>query len=319
MTVLVLAREFDPTADAVVTALAERGVPVFRTDLAAFPTQLWLDARLRGGRWTGRLWNAHHAVALEEIRSIWNRGPRTYRFPDTLTAAEREFCYREAKLGVGGVLAALDVLWANHPNRCADAIFKPYQWKIATDCGLAVADTGITNDADSARRFVGDLPHETITKALGPSGMTEHGQVQVAYTRRLTSEDLASLEGVSATATTLQRFVPKAFEVRLTVIGQDMFGVAIHADTEDARTDWRSDPAGLRYERVPLPEAVADAVSVYMKRTGLVYAGFDFVVTPDDRWVMLEANTGPQMGWLQAATGAPITDAMATLLAKGTT
>lgn len=116
MTVLVLAREFDPTADAVLTELAQRGVPVFRTDLAAFPQELRLDARLCGSQWTGRLWNAHHAVALEEIRSIWNRGPRTYRFADSLTAAEREFCYREAKLGVGGVLAALNVLWPTIPT-----------------------------------------------------------------------------------------------------------------------------------------------------------------------------------------------------------
>ncbi|MGH3669173.1 MAG: hypothetical protein ACRDSH_00840 [Pseudonocardiaceae bacterium] len=42
------------------------------------------------------------------------------------------------------------------------------------------------------------------------------------------------------------------------------------------------------------------------------------MVTPDGQWVMLEANTGPQMGWLEAATGAPIMDTMATLLAKGT-
>lgn len=75
----------------------------------------------------------------------------------------------------------------------------------------------------------------------------------------------------------------------------------------------------MRYERVAVPDAVGDAVSRYMKRTDLVYVGFDFVVTPDDRWVMLEANTGPQRGWLEAATGAPITDAMATLLAKGMT
>jgi ATP-grasp ribosomal peptide maturase len=319
VTVLVLAREFDPTADAVVTALTEQGVPVFRTDLAAFPTTLRLDARLRDGGWTGRLWNAHHEVRLEDIRSIWSRGPRTYRFDDSLAPELREFCYREAKLGVGGVLAALDVLWANHPNRCADAVFKPYQWKTAIECGLAVADTVITNDVGAARRFVGDTPGETITKALGPSGLTEDGQVQVAYTRRLTDADLAELDGVAATATTLQRFVPKAFEVRLTVIGQEMFGVAIHADTEDARTDWRADPAALRYELVSTPGPVAEAVAEYMNRTGLVYAGFDFVVTPAGQWVMLEANTGPQLGFVQAATGAPITDALATLLAKGTT
>ncbi|MGH3809113.1 MAG: ATP-grasp ribosomal peptide maturase [Pseudonocardiaceae bacterium] len=319
MTVLVLAREFDPTADAVVAALTERGVPVFRTDLAAFPKHLRLDARLHAGRWTGRLWNEHHSVALEDIRSIWNRNPSTYRFDGSLTAAEREFCYREAKLGFGGVLAALDVLWANHPNRCADAIFKPYQWTIAAGCGLPVADTVITNDAASARRFAGDVPHETITKALGPSGITEDGQVAVAYTRRLSAADFADPAAVAATATTLQRFVPKAFEVRLTVIGRSMFPVAIYGDTEAARTDWRSDPSGLRYQLVLLPDAVADAVLAYLKRTSLAYAGFDFVVTPASEWVMLEANSGPQFGWLEAATGAPIVAAMATMLAKGMT
>jgi D-alanine-D-alanine ligase-like ATP-grasp enzyme len=49
----------------------------------------------------------------------------------------------------------------------------------------------------------------------------------------------------------------------------------------------------------------------------LAYAGLDFVVTPDGDWVFLEANTGPEFGWLEAATGAPLTAAMADLLEKG--
>jgi D-alanine-D-alanine ligase-like ATP-grasp enzyme len=50
----------------------------------------------------------------------------------------------------------------------------------------------------------------------------------------------------------------------------------------------------------------------------VVYAGMDFVVTPDqDQWVLLEANTGPEFAWLQAATGAPLIAAMADLLEKG--
>jgi ATP-grasp ribosomal peptide maturase len=319
MTVLVLARNFDPTADAVVAALVDRQVPVFRTDLAAFPRHLWLDARLRSGRWTGRLGNEHHSVALEEIRSIWHRNPGRYVFDESLPAEQQEFCYTEARLGLGGVLASLEVLWANHPNRCADSIFKPYQWTLAAECGLSVVDTVITNDWESARCFVDDAPGEVITKALGPSGITEHGQVKVAYTRRLSAEDLAGPAGVSATATTLQRFVPKAFEVRLTVIGQQMFPIAIHASTEAARTDWRCDPAALRYELVTVPDTVAKGVWQYMQRTNLAYAGFDFVVRPDREWVMLEANSGPQIGWLEAATGTPMVEAMTTMLAKGMT
>ncbi|MGH3918018.1 MAG: ATP-grasp ribosomal peptide maturase [Pseudonocardiaceae bacterium] len=317
MTVLILAREFDPTADAVVGALGQRQVPVFRTDLSDFPSRLRLDAQLRGGRWSGRLWTDHREVELGGVRSIWNRNPSTYAFPASMTAAEQDFAYREAKLGLGGVLASLDVLWANHPNRCADAIFKPYQWKVAAECGLLVADTVITNDAASALRFV-DRQDATITKALGPSGITEDGQVKVAYTRRLTGHDVADIDCVSVTATTLQRFVPKAFEVRLTVIGHRCFPIAIHAATESAHTDWRSDPSALTYEFVPVPDSVANGVSQYLKRMNLAYAGLDFVVTPDERWVMLEANSGPQFGWLEAATGAPMVAALADLLMKGT-
>ncbi|MGH3974767.1 MAG: MvdC/MvdD family ATP grasp protein [Pseudonocardiaceae bacterium] len=292
-------------------ALAQRHVPVFRTDLSDFPIRLRLDAQLLDGRWSGRLWTDYREIELGEVRSIWNRNPSTYVFPASMTAAEQDFAYREAKLGFGGVLASLDVLWANHPNRCADAIFKPYQWKVAAECGLFVADTVITNDPASALRFV-HRQDATITKALGPSGITEDDQVKMAYTRRLTGHDVAELDCVSVTATILQRFVPKAFEVRLTVIGDQWFPIAIHALTESAYTDWRSDPSALAYEFVPIPDSVARGVSQYLKRMNLAYAGFDFVVTPnDEEWVMLEANSGPQFGWLEAATGAPMVAAMA--------
>lgn len=121
MTVLILAREFDPTADAVVATLHERGVPVFRTDLRDFPSTLRLRAELDGGRWSGTLSTEHREVRLGDIRSIWHRNPSTYNFPASMTAEEQDFAHREARLGFGGVLASLDVLWANHPNRCADA------------------------------------------------------------------------------------------------------------------------------------------------------------------------------------------------------
>lgn len=280
MTVLILAREFDPTVDAVVERLTADDVPVFRADLSDFPRRLRLDARLRDGRWRGKLWTDHRDVELSALRSIWSRNPSTYSFPETMTTYEQDFAYREAKLGFGGILASLDVLWVNHPNRCADAIYKPYQWTVATKCGLRVAETVITNDPATAQRGASEWA-ETITKALGPSGMFEDGQPKVAFTRKITEDDLDDLSGVAVTATTLQKAVPKDYEVRLTVIGDAWFPIAIHATTDDTRT------------------------------------GFDFIVTPDGDWVMLEANTGPQVGWLEAESGAPMVAALAELLAKG--
>ena len=51
MTVLILGRDLDPSVDRLVEALGEREVPVFRTDLAAFPKALTLDARLCRRGW----------------------------------------------------------------------------------------------------------------------------------------------------------------------------------------------------------------------------------------------------------------------------
>lgn len=51
---------------------------------------------------------------------------------------------------------------------------------------------------------------------------------------------------------------------------------------------------------------------------GLAYAALDFAIEKDtDRWVFLESNSSGQYGWLEAKTGAPITDAIADLLTGG--
>ena len=60
-----------------------------------------------------------------------------------------------------------------------------------------------------------------------------------------------------------------------------------------------------------------DGIQRYMKAFGLVYAAFDFAIDADGKWVFLEANTAGQYGFLETHTGAPISDAMADLLAEG--
>ena len=47
--------------------------------------------------------------------------------PAEFSLIERHHCLREAKYGLGGVLASLPVLWINHPSRLADAAYKPVQ------------------------------------------------------------------------------------------------------------------------------------------------------------------------------------------------
>ncbi|MGI9003373.1 MAG: MvdC/MvdD family ATP grasp protein [Pseudonocardia sp.] len=254
MTVLVLASDLDPTADAVVAALATRDVSFFRADLRDYPTRVRLDGNLIEGRLSATLSSGARGVELGEIRSIWNRNPSACVLPAAPTAPEHDLARRDVTLGLGDALASLDVLWVNHPSRCTDET-EPYRRTVAAECGLDVADTSVA--------------------ALGPVG------------------------------------------VRLTIIGERWFPIAIRARDTSALIDWRSDPSAFTYNFVPIPDTVVTGVSEYLRRTRMAYIAVDFVVTPDDRWVMVEADSSPQFACLAAATGAPMILAMADLLMAG--
>jgi D-alanine-D-alanine ligase-like ATP-grasp enzyme len=51
-----------------------------------------------------------------------------------------------------------------------------------------------------------------------------------------------------------------------------------------------------------------------MEHLGLVYGAFDFIVTPEGRYVFLEVNPGGAYMWVEAATGLGITPALADAL-----
>jgi hypothetical protein len=115
-----------------------------------------------------------------------------------------------------------------------------------------------------------------------------------------------------------QRWVSKAYEVRVVVIGDHMTAAAIHAGTAEAYVDWRTDYDALTYELVEPPRDVVTGIWTLMGKLDLVYGALDFVVSPDGEWTFLEINPSGQYGWIESRTGAPLTTQLADLLAKGT-
>jgi len=214
MTVLVLAREIEPQVDRVVEELSARGVPVFRSDLAAFPQTLVLDARLEPDGWNGTLCTERRCVRLREIRSVCYRHPSHFELPAGMSRPERRHAAAEARVGVAGVLCSLDALWVNYPSREADAL-KPRQLDVARRCGLRVPRSLVTNTAAGVRSFAAVVGGPLAGKNLSTASVVESNHLQTAYTRRLESTELADLSGVQTTAHLFQEFIDdKAFEVR---------------------------------------------------------------------------------------------------------
>lgn len=317
MTVLILAREIEPQVDRMVEELAVRDVPVFRSDLAAFPQTLTLDARLESDGWNGTLATERRCVQLREIRSVWYRHPSHFEFSEGMSRPERRHAAAEARVGVAGVLYSLDALWVNYPSREADAL-KPRQLDVARRCGLQVPRSLVTNTAVGVRDFAAVVGGPLAGKNLSAASLVESNHLQTAYTRRLGPAELADLSGVETTAHLFQEFIDdKAFEVRATVVGERVFAAAIHAGSEAARIDFRADYTSLDYSTIEPPPPVRTGMLAFMRTFDLSFGAFDFAVNTNGEWIMFECNPFGPHGWLEDVLDLPITPALADLLESG--
>ncbi|MGH3913152.1 MAG: ATP-grasp ribosomal peptide maturase [Pseudonocardiaceae bacterium] len=314
--VLVLSAHEDLTADAVIGELHHRAASVARMDTGDFPIRSQLAATFSVDGLQGRLRTADIEVDLAAVQSICYRRPTRFTFPDALSSADTMFAATEARLGFGGVLGALDVLWINHPARIAVAEYKPVQLRSAARCGLNIPRTIVTNDKATVLEFAEAVGGQVVCKMLSSLVLSEQGVPQMTYTTPINTSAIDSF-ALATTAHLIQEWVPKKCDARVTIVGRRAFGVAIYASSERGHVDWRSDYGSLTYRRIDPPGEVVTAAARFLRSFGLAFGAFDFVITPDDEWIMLECNPAGQWLWLQDEVGVEIAAAIADLLVSG--
>lgn len=313
--VLVIAQGEDLTADLVVEALRARGVEVSRIDTADFPRRLSLAAAPDRVDAPGYLCTEHHLIDLAAVRSVYRRSPARFSFPDGMSGPEERFATQESVYGLGGVLATQPWRWIDHPSAVADASYKPRQLQVAVQGGLAVPRSLVTNIGARARAFAAEVGGAVVYKSLATGVVVEEDELRLVYTSRLTADDLDDA-AVGLSCHLFQEWVPKVFDVRLTVVGERCFAVAIRTEHPEAVIDWRRRYDTLRYEVIDTPVGVRTSVRAYLHAFGLNFGAFDFSVAPDGSWWFLECNPAGQWGWIAEETGLPIADAIADELVR---
>ena len=313
--VLIISAKSDWSAARVTEQLDARDVHYSWLDPAEFPQRLALVAAF-DAVWHVEVADAAGRVDLGAVLAVLYRRPADFVMPAGMSGPELRFARAQARVGLGGVLASLRARWMNHPSALADAEYKPRQLALAATVGLDTPRTLVTNDRAAVRTFAGEVG-DVVVKPLAEPIVREAGGSTPVWTRRLTSADLEDLDGVETTAHLFQAFVTKAYEVRVTAVGDRLFAVRIDAGSPQARVDWRSDYDALTYQVVECPHPVAEGIRGYLAASGLVYGAFDFVVGPDGRWTFLECNGAGQWGWLAEECGLPIAEAIADELVGG--
>lgn len=311
MTVLIVSTLADPHAQAVMAALAERGTRVELLDLAEYPGKLTLTMAFADGARRFQLSRPGQGLLdLADVRAVWWRRPAAFGLPDTLRdPAHRQLALSESHTAFHGLFEAMDALWINPPARNSSAAHKPYQLALAQRLGLEIPQTVMTSDPEEAREFWRMCDGNVIYKqfiAL-PEAWWE--------TRRLREAETKVADAAIRLAPVIfQRHVAAVADLRVTIVGDEMFAAAVDLSDLSYDVDVRLN-LNARHVAHDLPQDVAEMLRALMRHLGLVYGAIDLRLTEDGRYVFLEINPAGQFLYVEQQTGQPITAALAARLA----
>ena len=310
-TVLVVTELEDVTSNYVIAELNKRGVPVARFNLSDIGPSLIASAYYGAEPLAGRLETPSRVVNLRDVRSLYWRRPVWPGFGH-LPASDAVHSTAQVRFGLGGLLYSLpDCLYVNHPLKNRDAEHKPLQLDLAQRAGFRVPSTLISNDLAEIRNFV-SMHSPAIYKALRWTPYyTKDGTGATTWTEPVTVEELD--ESVIWTPHLFQAQVAKTADVRVVVVGNDVFAVRIDSEL----LDWRRDYSALNYSVIDLPDRMNEALVKYLRNLGLTSGSFDLCIDQEGEFTWLELNPNGQWGWLEAETDLPLTAAFADLLERG--
>jgi MvdD family ATP-grasp ribosomal peptide maturase len=296
-----------------------RGGQMFRFDTDLYPTEVLLSVQsTRQGDRT-IMTTAAGEACLEDLTGVWYRRQRIAEdLPEDMESQLRRASVRESRFSMYGMLANLSVFCMDPLPRIRYAENKTLQLRIAREVGLDIPRTLTSNDPREVRRFAADCTGGMVTKMLSPFAIYDDaGHENVVFTTEVGAHELEDLDGLRLCPMTFQEMVAKDIELRVTVVGNQIFTAAIDSQQADAsRVDWRRNGIGLidAWQHHQLPSTVNDSLLAFMDHFGLNYGAIDLILTPDGRYVFLEVNPVGEFFWLERVPGLPISAAIADVL-----
>jgi glutathione synthase/RimK-type ligase-like ATP-grasp enzyme len=318
--ILILSNKQDSHSDEVIRRLTLRGIPTFRLNTEDLLTKYQLNMGIDDGTaWYGRIVDeTGRELNLTNLKVAWFRKP-DFDFSTGFDGDSdaTNFATSEARAFIEMLYSLPTVNWINDPFVSSKSKVKFQQLILATELGMKIPKTIITNEPDEALSFFLECGNSVLAKAIYTSNVRIDGVSQGIPSQRVDRDIFyESYKNVKFTPTQFQEYVEKDFELRVTVIGDRVWAIKIESQLDDrTRTDWRVATRVNPHSIYELPKVVRRFCKRFLERQSLVYGAMDFIVTPGGDCVFLENNPFGQYLWLETETGIPLTDAMCDLLA----
>lgn len=330
---LILSRESDKTVEFILPELNRHNIPWLWWDPGSLPTKSSMSLNMRDGKWEGTIdtsaiikgsseidVSVSNLSFAEDIGVIWYRRPtKDHAAWETPNKELIDFVNTEVNWYLKSFYASEIIPIVCNPMKGRKASVRTLQLTVAKNLDFKVPNTYIGNTPKDIREFWEKNEKKIIVKGIHTSATTNPSGEKVGlFTSRVKKEDLASRESLRACPSIYQEEVSKDFEVRVTVVGSEVFAVEIHSqESPHTRMDWRN----YDFDRTPhqihdLPLEVEHKCQEIVEKLQLQYGAIDLVVTPKGEYVFLEINPFGQWGWLEELTEVPLRAAHARLFKK---
>jgi hypothetical protein len=346
---LILSSLFEPNVNHVIRRLEEHGVRWWRFNTETFP--LLCHGRIEffgADRSHFRLAINGSTLDSREVGAVWYRRQSDPVLAEGLPDEDREFARVECLAYVNSLYRCLDhCSWVNPwlPERLAAD--KTGQLVSAKSVGPAVPRTLVTNDPAAVRNFLEQCGQRVIFKPLlglvtgrppeysaqlrssfegkfafppACNNVSATRESRVVFTQLLTADKLAEIDALAACPAIFQEYIDKQVELRITIVGDQVFTAAIHSQEHpETLVDFRRlalmpNDESVKHTIFELPAEIRAKLLSLMKKLGLVFGCVDMILTPKGEFVFLEVNPAGQWGWIEQMTHMPITEALVELL-----
>jgi hypothetical protein len=294
----------------VVQRCADRGISIYRLNSEDYPVVVGVEVDPVNPETATLIPEGGEPVAVGAARGIWLRRPQWPVISSSVSEeGDRRLAVQESVAALGGLWRLLEERCVSAPDALQRARWKLPQLRLAASLGFLVPETIVTTAAETAVKFLDR--GEAVLKAVQELSVRRDGIVWSGYVQPALPVDV---EGTAAAPLLLQRRLAKVADWRVTVVG-----AVVHAARtpclEGGPLDVReAEGVSTSYEVRLLPTKISEACISYVRQAGLRFGAFDLAEDASGGIWFLECNANGQWGWIEAATGMPITDAIVTEL-----
>ena len=321
---LIITNEEDIHPNPVIDKLIEMDIPLFRLNTESLISQYDITYKISNSLnyFSIKYKDGSHAISSDEITCVWERRPiEPLTTFDKLNDKVSKLVLEECDGFLRYFRYSMDKLpWIGHAINERKAGSKILQKMVARDIKMNIPDTLFSNELNSIIEFDYD---KIAIKPIYAHVMEKNNQeTQVFYTTLQNKSEIIKLgkTGIRNTINFFESYLEKDFEVRATVIDDEIFTVSINSQSfskDKGKIDWRQGyDHGIKFSKMTLPKDIADKCFKFLEYFELSFGCFDFVVDKEGNYYFLECNTNGQWLWIEEEAKLPISEKLAKTFKK---